>query len=113
MLARTRFRSLCGLLWAMQNIFCSLDMLVSLSTEAVNLPIVSKLAIPLMSIEAVTIDSPEAIERIYTELCRSEPDDGSQTFMGIMDGLVLAAAISLPSDPDVREWAGKMGIRDV
>jgi hypothetical protein len=73
------------------------------------IPIVLKRpAIPLMPIE--TIDSPDILEGIHTQLGCTQSDDWSQAFMSIVNDSILSAAVSLHLDPYIRERTREMGI---
>lgn len=74
--------------------------------------VLERSAIPLVPIKIISINGSDTLEGIHAEFCHTQSDDRAQAFMSFMDGSILIAAISLPLDPEVREWACEMCIRN-
>jgi hypothetical protein len=91
--------------------FGVLNLLVPVQIKVGHEPIVlERSTIPLVPIKTIPINGFNTLERIHTEFCRAQSDDGAQTLMSFVDGPIFTAAISLPLDPEIGEWAGDMGI---
>jgi hypothetical protein len=63
--------------------------------------VVERPTVPFVLIEGIAVDNSETLDRVDAELCRAQPDDWTQAFMGIMDCSVLFTTVSLPLYPSI------------
>lgn len=97
----------------MENIFGTLKLSAMFGKKEMYLPIVIKgPTVPLMPVKGITVDGPDTINGVHTDLGRSQSDDGPQLLMGLVDGSIPSALIALPLYPGVGKGAGEMSIGD-